>query len=133
MMAYPTLCQVSCKDCATYVYDIPSGKLNEFETDEGMMPVVRHDIPTPCDQCPRGGPENEARFQLSHHNMDALLLYEKIHATAGTYRLPDYLEGCQLFAENMRLVKLALDSGRSLAEKVAREQAEKESEQQRMS
>ena len=99
-----------------YAYDIPSGEPQMFEVDddEGSRQVHRkrdEDEEPPCHSCPKGGPQNDTLYQLSSRNWDALTLYERLEATFGQYRLPEYLARCEVFAENMRLVKISIDNG----------------------
>ena len=121
---YPALAALRCRECQSHIYSIPEAVRQEYDSDgDGtMLPIVR-ETPPPCRDCPKGGPENDEDLRLSERNYAAWLLYEKIHATAGTYVLPEHLSRCELFAENMLLVKRALESGRAQAQANAYEQA----------
>lgn len=99
-----------------HLYEMPSGKPIEYEVDgdDGpkMLPMVRsEDMPTPCHLCPKGGPENDTLYNLSSRNWEAYMLYGRLEATFGTYQLPQYLARCEVFAENMRLVRVAKENG----------------------
>lgn len=122
-MAHPGLANVSCQQCKTHIYTIPEGKLQTYETDDGPEPVLRYDAPTPCDECPRGGPENESKYELTERTRMAWMLYEKIQATSGGYQLPEHLASDPLFADNMRLVAMAKETGKAEAQRIAYERA----------
>lgn len=106
---------------------MPDGKLETYEVGDGRhLPVLREMEP-PCDQCPRGGPQNEKRYRLSDRNWQAYSLWSKIKATRGTYLLHPKIASCPLFAKVMcrieQTVEAALDAARAAAIKRAREEA----------
>lgn len=102
---------LECSECQKYAYSIPEGVLQTYEVEEGKrLPVEREpDLGPPCDQCPKGGPENEERLRLSDRNFEAYQLYEKLRATHGTYRLHPKVAGCPTFAENMALIERTIE------------------------
>lgn len=86
----------------------------EVDDDEGFRKVHRKRDPgelPPCENCPKEGPQNDTLYQLSGRNWEAQSLYERLEATHGQYQLPRHLATCEVFAENMRLVKIAIDNG----------------------
>jgi hypothetical protein len=87
------------------------------------LPVLRYDVPAPCETCPRGGPQNERRYRLSERNYAAFSLWAKLRATRGAYQLDQKIASCPLFAENMSLVEQAVESGRAAAKVDAMERA----------
>jgi len=110
------------------LYDIPSGKLQTYEIDDGSkLPIIR-DADPPCHICPKGGPENDRLLVVSRRNEMAWRLYQKLEACHGAYRLPDYLATCEVWAENMRLVREAIQLGKAVAKSNAYREARKESE-----
>ena len=125
---YPALAALRCRECQKHIYRNPEAQLEEYDSDgEGtMLPIVR-ETPPPCHDCPKGGPEYDEELRLSERNYDAWLIYQKIQATLGAYRLPKHLRRCDLFALNMVLVKNALESGRSQAQAIAYEKAKESS------
>lgn len=126
-MEWPGVAQLSCADCAKYHYSIPDGELETYETDDGFKPVERSpEIPPPCDQCPRGGPENEQRLTLSDRNYAAVSLYHKLRATRGAYQLDPKIARCPVFAENMWLIENAIESAKAaIKSRAIREASEK--------
>ena len=105
------------------MYNIPDGTLQDYEVEDGVrLPIIR-ETPPPCHECPKGGPEYDDEFRLSERNYQACLLYEKLQATWGAYVLPDHLRNCSLFAENMLLIKRAMESGRAEAQMNAYQKA----------
>lgn len=109
-----------------HVYTIPDGVLQTYTVDdeEGTreVPLDRGGAPPPCEICPKGSPANDSRYRLSDRNLQSLALYERLEATYGAYRLPGFLARCPVFAENMRLVKQAIESGKLTAKLNAMEQ-----------
>lgn len=96
--------------------------------DEGkQLPIIR-EVPPPCRDCPKGGPENEHELVLSDRNYAAWLMYEKLQATSGAYRIPEHLSRCELFAHNMFLVRRSLEAGRAKAQADAYKKSRDESD-----
>lgn len=58
----------------------------------------------PCDQCPKGGPENEKRHTLSVRNCHAYSLWLKIKASHGAYRIHPKIAQSPIFGQVMWLV-----------------------------
>ena len=87
-----------------------------------MLPVIR-ELPPPCHECPKGGPEHDEELRLSDRNYQAWLLHEKLQSTAGAYRLPEYLRRCELFAHTMVIVRQSLEAGKAEAQSIAYEKA----------
>lgn len=118
-----------CAECRVRLYDIPSGEQKFYEVDDEdgprMLPMLR-DTDPPCGRCPKGGPQNDTLYDLSSRNWEAYLLYRRLEATFGQYELPDYLRRCEVFAENMRLVKVAIQNGESRAKSNAYEESRRE-------
>ena len=86
----------------------------DVDDEDGFRSVHRkrdEDEEPPCHSCPKGGPQNDTLYRLSSRNWEAYSLYGRLEATFGQYRLPGYLASCEVFAENMRLVRLAINNG----------------------
>lgn len=126
-MAYPGLAAITCSQCKQYVYQIPEGKLETYQTDEGDLPVLRYDVPTPCSTCPRGGPEYERNFRLSARNLEMVDLYDRVKASLGAYRVPDVLAEDRLFSENMLIVDRAIASAMAAMQAEAMEKVKVDS------
>lgn len=105
---------LTCSACQTSIYTIPDAVLQTYDNGDGeMVPVERGDLPTPCDVCPRGGPENESKLRLSDRNYRTWQVYERLQATCGAYLLPTVVMECPIFGDNMVTVRDALAAGRA--------------------
>ena len=121
----------ACKDCLKYVYSIPDGELQQYEVEDEagkvvLLPVERGGVPPPCEQCPKGGPQNERKFILGPRNLRALELYERLESSFGQYHVPEYLKRCIVFAETMRIIKSAKLEGEAVLRKRIMEDAERD-------
>lgn len=114
LAAYPTLSQLTCAECQKHVYTIPDGEPQTYEVDGENLPIVRQ-VPPPCDDCPRKGPENERFYRLTERNYEAWQMYDRIQATRGAYKVPEHLSSCPVWADNMAIIKRALQAGQALA------------------
>ena len=99
-MRYPALSNLSCAECQRHVYSIPECEPVTYDLEDGNGPQMTKrlegEVP-PCNQCPRGGPENEARTRLNSENEKALLMYYR--STAPGFVLPPSLVGCTLWSD----------------------------------
>ncbi|WP_417744846.1 hypothetical protein [Rosistilla oblonga] len=74
-----------------------------YETSKGKLPMLRV-TPTPCETCPKGGPEHESDFVLNDRNCRFLVFRQRVLATPWT-TLPLPLQDCQILADNMVIAK----------------------------
>lgn len=127
-MLHSGIAKLKCSDCQRYNYRIPEGTLETYETDQGHLPVLREpDMPPPCDQCPRGGPQNEQLLKLSERNWKAYSLYLRIKACQGMFRIHPLIASCPIFADNMRIIDDTIEHVKREMVERAREKAERES------
>lgn len=99
---YPHLAKLSCEECQRFIYSIPDGIPETFEGADGPEKMPRGNIPTPCDRCPKGGPENDQLYRLSWKNFRTLTLYKRIKS--GVVSIPAHLESDPLLADNFAII-----------------------------
>jgi hypothetical protein len=101
---HPKVAHIDCDDCKKHVYNLKSGKRLTYETDEGMLPILRVDDP-PCHVCPKKSPENGKRLKLSDRNRRFVDFYYRVHASGMRHPLLD----CPVTQRNMRIVDSAIE------------------------
>jgi hypothetical protein len=78
----PQLLKFSCSECQQYQYDMETGE--QKTRCNGLLPILRpKQVPPPCKDCPKVGPEHEADHLLTAKNLKTLLLYREVQATCG--------------------------------------------------
>jgi hypothetical protein len=110
--------------CKVYEIELPAGRLQTYHDGTRNVPIQRPEgSETPCDICPKGGPENEAELMLSADNGKTVAMYQRLQAPGQT--VPKHLHDCELFAENYSVVRTILaeadrkEANESLAYEVA--------------
>jgi hypothetical protein len=68
-------------------------------------------IPTPCDRCPKGGPENDELYRLSWKNHCTMTLYRRVKS--GVIRIPPHLESDPLLADNFSIIDDVMEQAKS--------------------
>jgi len=105
--SHPRLARLKCSECQKFIYDIPSGTPQTFEGKDGPEKIPRA-APPPCEQCPKGSPENEHLYQLSWKNHRAMILYKRVKS--GVTPIPEHLERCPLLADIFTVIGETLQS-----------------------
>ena len=88
------------------MYDIPSAKLNYYQAGDEEKPVDRTG-PPPCEECPKGSPDNEHLNRLTWANGVYVTLYERLRT--GVYQLPVDLELDPVLVDKFREIKRIMD------------------------
>ncbi len=105
------LASLDCRDCQTYLYKIPSGVADTYETDEGEKLQKRPKGTTPpCEMCPKSimsegqyAPDLEGVSKMSDANVE---LVEMVHrCDCPSYSMPEHLVNDPLFAGKYAEVK----------------------------
>lgn len=90
------MAELSCEECQKHIYEIPSGLPQGEEGDDGKIMLVPRPpgLPSPCERCPKGGPENEKLFQITRKNKRFLDLYRR--SKDDYFEMPEHLKDCKL-------------------------------------
>lgn len=106
-IVHPGPASIDCNECAKYVHNLQTGKVETFEVGEGkQLPIIRSG-PPPCESCPKGSPANGKLLELQPRNRQAVDLYHRIRSTPGA-RLPSHLEDCPVTQRNFYLIESTL-------------------------
>ena len=112
---------LSCEECQKHIYEIPSGYPQGERDDDGNVMLVPRppSLPSPCDRCPKGGPENEKLFQITPKNKRFLDLYRR--SKDEYFEMPEHLKDCKLRQELFYAIDRIEESRGtiSLSEKIA--------------
>ncbi len=121
-MLYPKVARIDCEDCKKHSYNLRTGKRNEYENEDGkMLPIVRTTEP-PCSQCPKKGPENAKRYQMSFQSRLMLDFYWRFKSNPN---MRSALLDCPLAQRNIRFVDNVYAEAKSKLMNRARRKAEK--------
>lgn len=122
-MLYPKVARIDCEDCVKHSYNLRTGKRNEYEGEDGtMLPILRTDSP-PCKECPKKGPENAKRFELSFQARQMLDFYWRFKSNPN---MRSRLLDCPLTQRNIRFVDNVYETARAKIMSRARRKAERQ-------
>ncbi len=105
------LASLDCNDCQTYLYKIPSGVADTYETDEGPKLQKRPKANTPpCHICPKSVmvngqyyPDTDGETKMSQSNIELVEMVNRCDAPY--YTPPEHLINDPLFAGKYAEVK----------------------------
>ena len=114
MQNHPRLASLSCDDCKKYATKIPDGEIETYEIDGRQEPVPRAPgVPTPCDKCPKGSPEEEHLHVLADQNYVMLAFHRQWKSARRNglnFALPEKLRNCPVLLENLTIVDEMMDA-----------------------
>ena len=111
MMNHPGLAALPCSECQKFVYSIPSAEPQTYQIEPDGEPIKVErppDTSPPCDQCPKGSPEQEAQFTMSWENHLTVTLYRRFKT--GAMRLPARLENDPILADNFSMIEDVIEN-----------------------
>jgi hypothetical protein len=103
---HPKLADLSCGDCQKWVYEIPSGDLQTYESGNGERSKVQRSGPPPCHLCPKISPDHEHQFILSDYNERLLILHRRLRS--GVWQLTAEQRQDGLLADNFAIIDALL-------------------------
>ena len=102
---------IDCEDCQTKSYDLKTGKLNTYDDGDGnMLPILRLGNPPPCEDCPKGSPENGKKLRLSERNYRAVDFYNRAKAMP---QMQSALFQCPVTQRNFRLIDSTIERAKA--------------------
>lgn len=123
LLFHPQLIDLSCKECATKLYDLDTGKPQTYLSGPERVTKYYTGVPTPCTQgvyCPKESPDKEHLYVLSDRNKQAYRFYKRLKAgmdvvlddlAADNVSIIDSLMKAQSSAEQAKLITALMTFG----------------------